>query len=132
MRPSVPAVVALLALSTIAGCTEEPNDPGGGARLAGSPDFITPQTWRVSPDQDRAMVWVHNEGSTDLKGSWNLTLEQGRPLPAGWTVAFQTPNFDLKPNGTKTTTSRGKGYPDWARTMVTIKIPSETAAGTHK
>src|SRR5687767_12590781 len=102
MRFASTATILFIAVA-FAGCTDgNKNAATSSVPTAAVPtNFITPDTWRVSAETDRILVWVHNEGATDVTGKWNLTLAGNQPLPAGWTVTFQTPSFTLKPAGTK-------------------------------
>lgn len=52
-------------------------------------DSITPGRFHVTATTDRVLVWAQNQG--DARGSltWEVTGNQGAPLPDGWSAAFQ-------------------------------------------
>jgi hypothetical protein len=116
-------IVLPLGLALLAGCAAQ-------EKAEVTADLITPGVWDVRGDKDHILAWVHNGGSEDVAVDWSLTSEDGAPLPAGWNVTFSAASATLSPDGTKVQGSRGMTYPDWARTLITLQLPSGQAAGT--
>lgn len=123
-------ILFLLPLAMLlAGCSEQaPGFVCPDAPPKAHLDAITPSCWRINGNTDHILLWVHNPGSTNLTGSWSLQIQDGKPLPAGWSVSFSKPGVALAPNGTK----QGGEYPDWDWTLVTIQISSGARSDLYR
>lgn len=114
-------LVAVMGLVALAGCASD--EPAVKA------DVITPGAWDVAGDTDHILAWAHNAGDKDETVAWSLTGADGA-LPDGWSATFDPLIAALSPSGTKVGGARGYEYRDWTRTLVTLTLPADQAAGT--
>lgn len=116
--------IFLLSLSLLVGCVGD----RGGIEV----ELITPGTWSIGGSPDHVLIWAHNSGKKAVDVSWDVTMADGEPLPAEWSLVLSRYRSTLEPDGSATQLDQGFDYPDTKWILATLNVPNGTQPGSHE